>query len=402
LYDVERIREDFPILKSGVIYLDSTASSLTPEPVLNKMIEYYHEYRANVERGIYRLSQRASEEYEEAHRKVAGFINAKSDAEIVMTKNTTEGINLVANGLAWKKGDKIVTTLIEHHSNFIVWLRVKQRFGVDVEVVKPNAEGILDLREFERAIDDKTRLVAVTHISNVLGTVQPVEKVARIAHDHGSLILVDGAQSVPHLKTDVKSMGIDFLAFSGHKMCGPTGSGALYIREECSAQVEPLAIGGGTIDDVGEDFYKLAESPRRYEAGTPSVAEAIGLGAATDYLRKLGMENIQTWERRLTEMAYRGLRQISGVDLYGPDPRHRIGILSFNVKGLNAHDVALVLDTNANICVRSGHHCALPLAKAILRAPGSVRASVYLYNTEEEVSKLVSTVREIAGSLGTV
>jgi len=401
LYDVERIREDFPILKRGVIYLDSTASSLTPEPVLNKMMEYYHEYRANVERGIYRLSQRASEEYENAHRKVARFINAKSDAEIVMTKNTTEGINLVANGLPWKRGDKIVTTLIEHHSNFIVWLRVKQRCGVQVEVVKPNAEGLFDLDDFERAIDGRTRLVAVTHASNVLGTILPVEKIGKIAHDHGSLILVDGAQSVPHMRTDVQSMGIDLLAFSGHKMCGPTGSGALYIREECSPQVEPLAIGGGTIDDVGEGYYKLAQGSSRYEAGTPAIAEAIGLGAATDYLRELGMENIRAWEDRLTRMAYEGLKQVKGVDLYGPDPKRKIGIVSFNVKGLNAHDVALVLDTNANICVRSGHHCALPLAKSILCVPGTVRASVYLYNTEQEVSKLISTVRETAESLGT-
>jgi len=401
LYDIDKVREDFPILKKGVIYLDSTASSLTPEPVLNKMMEYYHEYRANVGRGIYRLSQRASEEYEEAHRKVANFINAKSDAEIVMTKNTTEGINLVANGLMWKRGDKVVTTLIEHHSNFIVWLRVKQKYGVDMEVVKPNAEGLFDLAEFERAIDDNTRLVALTHVSNVLGTILPVEKIGKIAHDHGSLILVDGAQSVPHMKTNVQSMGCDFLAFSGHKMCGPTGSGALYIREECTPHVEPLAIGGGTIDDVGEDFYKLGQSPIKYEAGTPAVAEAIGLGAATDYLRKLGMENIQAWERKLTEIAYNGLKQIKGVDLYGPDPRHKIGILAFNVRGLNAHDVALVLDTTANICVRSGHHCALPLAKAILNVPGTVRASTYLYNTEKEISKLISTVSEISESLGT-
>lgn len=401
MYDVDRVREDFPILKTGIIYLDSTASSLTPEPVLNKMMEYYHEYRANVERGIYRLSQRASEEYENAHRKVASFINAKSDSEIVMTKNTTEGINLVANGLAWKRGDKIVTTLIEHHSNFIVWLRVKQRFGVEVEIVKPNAEGLFDLKDFERAIDDKTRLVAVTHASNVLGTILPVAKIAEIAHDHGSLILVDGAQSVPHMKTDVRDIGCDFLAFSGHKMCGPTGSGALYIKEECSPWVDPLAIGGGTIDDVGEDFYKLGQSPRKFEAGTPAVAEAIGLGAATDYLRKLGMDNIRAWEERLVEIAYKRLKQIRGVDLYGPPPGQRIGIVSFNVKDLNAHDVALVLDTTANICVRSGHHCALPLTKSLIKAPGTVRASTYLYNTEQEISKLISTVEEIARSLGT-
>ena len=332
LLDVQKVREDFPILKTGVIYLDSTASSLTPEPVLQKMMEFYRKYRANVERGVHRLSQMASEEYKQAYAKVANFINAKSPSEIVMVRNTTEGINIVANGLKWRKEDKIVTSLIEHHSNYIVWLRAKSRYGVSVEVVKPRepmVHGLLDPADFERVVDDKTKLVAITHVSNVLGTVVPVKEITRIAHEHGAYVLIDGAQSVPHMKVDVQEIGCDFLAFSGHKMCAPTGSGALYIREELTEEIEPLCIGGGTIADVGLDYYTLDKSPMRFEAGTPAIAEAIGLGAAVDYLTGIGIENIEEYERKLTEQMYEGLSNIPGVEVYGPEPKHRIGIISF-------------------------------------------------------------------------
>lgn len=402
MLDVERIRKDFPILKTGIIYLDSTASSLTPEPVLEKMLEFYQEYRGNVGRGIHRLSVKASEEYEQAHGKVAGFINAKSISEIIMTRNTTEGINLIASGLKWKKGDKIVTSVIEHHSNFIVWLRVRNKYGVQMEIVKPQEpakKGILNPADFEKAVDDKTKLVAITHVSNVLGVITPVKEIAKIAHDHGAYVLIDAAQSVPHMKVDVQQIECDFLAFSGHKMCAPTGSGALYIREELIDEVEPLCIGGGTIDDVGLDYYKLNGSPNRFEAGTPDAAAAIGLGAAIDYLRQIGMENIESHEKKLVKLMYEGLSELSKVEIYGPEPEQRVGIVPFNVGDLNPHDVALALDVSANIMVRSGHHCALPLSKTILGKPGSVRASLYIYNTKEEVEKLVSTVKEIAETL---
>jgi cysteine desulfurase/selenocysteine lyase len=395
----EKIRKDFPILKLGIIYLDSAASSLTPEPVLQKMLEFYHQYRANVDRGIHRLSQRASEEYERAHAKVADFINAKSDSEIIMTRNTTEGTNIVASGLKWKKGDKIVTSVIEHHSNFITWLRVKNRHGVSVELVKPKApmfQGLLDPADFEKVVDDKTKLVAITHVSNVLGVITPVKEIAKIAHEHGAYVLVDGAQSVPHLKVDVQNLRCDFLAFTGHKMCAPTGSGALYIREELSEEVEPLCIGGGSIADVDLDYYKLDKSPRRFEAGTPAIAEAIGLGAAVDYLEKIGMENIERHENDLTIKMHEVLSEISEIEIYGPKPEHKIGITSFNMSDLNPHDVALALDVSADIMVRSGHHCALPLAKNILNRSGSVRASTYLYNTKEEIEKLALAIKEIA------
>ena len=404
MLNVHELRKDFPILGTGVIYLDNTASSLTPEPVLQKVLEFYHQYRANVERGIHRLSQKASEEYEHVRAKVADFINARFDSEIVMVRNTTEGINVIANGLNWKKGDKIVTSIIEHHSNFIVWLRVKNRYGVNVEIVKPRepvVQGLLDPADFEKLVDDKTKLVAVTHVSNVLGVITHVKEIAEIAHEHGAYFLVDGAQSVPHIKVDVQKIGCDFFAFSGHKMCAPTGSGALYIREELAEEVEPLCIGGGTIADVGLDYYKLDKSPRRFEAGTPAVAETIGLGAAVDYLQKIGMENIEDHERVLTKRMYEGLNEVPKVEVYGPEPKHKVAITAFNVGDLNPHDVALALDVSANIMVRSGHHCALPLAKEVIRKSGTVRASAYFYNTKEEIDKFTSTVGEIAQTLAT-
>lgn len=398
--DVDRIRRDFPILGTGIIYFDSAASSLTPNPVLDKMMEFYCEYRSNVERGVYSLSQRASEEYEKARIKVSGFINAASEREVIFTKNTTEGINTVAAGLRWRKGDKIVTTIIEHHSNFIAWLRVKERYGVDIEVVKPGKEGLFDLDDFEKAIDDRTRLVAVTHVSNVLGVVMPVEEITEIAHKHGALMLVDGAQSVPHIKTDVNRIGCDFLAFSGHKMCGPTGIGVLYMREELFEEVEPLSIGGGSIKDVDVNYYVLAKGSKRFEGGTPPIAEAIGLGAAVDYLNSIGMDEVRKHDARIVGKMYEELVDIPKVAVYGPEPEHRVGILSFNVGELSPHDVALALEASAKIMVRSGAHCTLPLMREVICHPsGTVRASTYLYNTEEEANKLVKVVSELSASL---
>ena len=397
MFDVQKIRKDFPILNTGIIYLDNTASSLTPEPVIDKMNEYYHDYRANVERGVHRLSQKASEEYEGARSKVANFVNARSDKDIIMTKNTTEGTNIVAAGLEFKKGDKIVTTAVEHHSNFIIWLRLKKRLGIDIEVIKPDRNGLLDLTDFEKAVDDSTKIVAATHISNVLGAVTPVKDIAEIAHDHGALMLVDGAQSVPHIEIDVRRIDCDFLAFSGHKMCGPTGSGALYMREELANQMDPLCIGGGSIEEVGIDHYTLARSPMRFEAGTPAIAEGIGLGAAVDYLARIDMNEIESYERSMTDLLYRRLNEIPKVKVYGPEAKDRIGIISFNIGNLNPHDVALALDVSANVMVRSGHHCAMPLTKGILyQEAGTIRASTYFYNTKEELETFTNAVREIS------
>ena len=398
MLEVERIRRDFPILNQGVVYLDSAASSLTPEQVVLKEMEFYRNYRANVERGVHRWSQRASLEFEGAHDEVARFINAPGPENIVMLRNTTEGINLIANSLDWKKSDKIVTTVIEHHSNFITWLRVGNRFGTKVEVVRSNPEGIFDLGDFEKTIDDKTRIVAVTAVSNVLGVIVPVKEIVEIAHEHGAKVLVDGAQSVPHLKTNVKRDGIDFLAFSGHKMLGPTGVGGLYIGDEDLYTTEPLCIGGGTIADVNIDNYTLTVPPLRFEAGTPAIAQVIGLGEACKYLNRVGMENVTRWDHVLAEKLVEGLSEIDGVTIYGPkDPKKRVGLVTFNVRDLNSVDVALTLDSEYAIAVRSGHHCALPLMKELFSlSEGNVRASTYLYNTKAEVEKLVSAVEEIA------
>ncbi len=396
---MKKVRNDCPILNSGIIYFDNAASSLTPEPVIQKMLEYYRSYRANIERGVHKLSQKASQEYENARSKIARFINAESDDGIIITKNTTEGINLVANGIEWKRGDTIVTTLMEHHSNFIVWLRLKQKYGLDVKIIEPNSEGLIETSKFENIIDSRTKLVALGHVSNVLGSISPVKNVARMAHDAGAQILVDGAQSAPHMRIDVNDIDCDYFTFSGHKMLGPTGVGTLYVKENAIEELVPSNIGGGSIIDVTSRDYLLTQGPTRYEAGTPPIAEAIGLGAAIDYLQSVGMDDIEVYERELTEKMYSGLKEIDGVKIYGPRLHNRIGIISFGVNELNPHDVALTLDA-VNIMVRSGHHCAMPLVKQALGLhQGSVRASLYLYNTKEEVEKFISTVDEIANTL---
>jgi cysteine desulfurase/selenocysteine lyase len=397
LLEVESVRKDFPIFEKGVVYLDNAASSLTPEQVVLKEMEFYREYRANVERGVHRFSQRASEEYEGAHDIVAGFIGAPSAENVAMLRNTTEGLNLVANSLDWQKGDRIVTTVIEHHSNFITWLRVGRRHGCEVEVVRSDEEGRFDMADFERAIDDSTRLVAVTRVSNVLGCIVPVKEVAEIAHEHGALVVEDGAQGVPHFPTDVSDTGVDFLAFSGHKMLGPTGSGGLYIADDILYSTEPLCIGGGTISDVSLEGYELAVPPLRFEAGTPAIAQVIGFGEACLYLNRVGMDEVAHWDSRLAERLSEGLREIEGVEVYGPsDPRARVGIVSFNVGEMSPHDVALSLDAEHAIAVRSGHHCALPLMKEFFRLPeGTVRASTYLYNTPDEIELLLGAVEDL-------
>jgi len=398
MFNVEKIRSDYPILENDYIYLDNAASSLTPEQVVLKVSEFYREYRANVERGVHRYSQRASEEYEKSHEDIAHFINAPGAANIANVRNTTEAINIVANTLDWKKGDKIVTTIIEHHSNYITWLRVAQRHGCEVQVVHSNDEGIIDLSEFEKAIDDKTKLVAVTHVSNVLGCIQPIKEIASLAHEHGSLMLSDGAQGVPHISTDVQDSKVDFLAFSGHKMLGPTGSGGLYISNEQLYEIEPLNIGGGTISDVSLNTYTLAVPPQRFEAGTPAIAQVIGLGEACRYLKNVGMDAIEKQDELLAEKLANGLAEIDGVEIFGPkDPSQRVGLVSFNIVDMNPHDVALALDIEFDIAVRSGHHCALPLMKELFNLPdGNARASTYLYNTKDEIEKLLGAVEDLA------
>ena len=275
---------------------------------------------------------------------------------------------------------------------------MRQRYGTKVEVVRSSREGIFDLGDFEKAIDDQTKLVAVTHVSNVLGCIVPIKEICKIAHEHGAMMLVDGAQGVPHIKTDVKNSGVDYLAFSGHKMLGPTGSGGLYIADAELSTTEPLCIGGGTIADVSIDDYVLTTPPMRFEAGTPAIAQVIGLGEACRYLNRVGMDNVEAWDLTLANRLIEGLTEIEGVIVYGPmDPKQRVGLATFNIDGMNPHDVALTLDQEYNIAVRSGHHCALPLMKELFQLnEGNVRASTYIYNTLEEIDLLISAVEEIS------
>ncbi len=387
------IRADFPIL-SEICYLDSAATSLSPEPVLAAMLEFEHVFRANVGRGVHRLAQVASQKYWDAHQKARRFIGAEG-GELVFTRNTTEAINMVAWGLPWQKGDRIVTTLLEHHSNLLPWMRLRDRNGIDLQLITPAADGSLDLASFETAITRNTRLVAITHASNVLGNLVPVREIAGICRDQGALLLVDGAQSVPHIPVNVERLGCDFLCFSGHKMLGPTGTGVLWMRRP---DIEPLLLGGGAVEQVTSSGYTLAAGYARFEAGTPNIAGAIGLSRAIDYLGALSMEDVQRHEQGLTRRMLDGLAVIDGVKVFGPGAAgDRIGVVSFTVGNLHPHDVATVLDEEGDIMVRSGHHCCMPLVAHLGIPDGTVRASLHCYNNAEDVDRLIESVGMIAG-----
>ena len=389
------IRADFPLL-SEVCYLDSAATSLSPEPVLAAMLEYEHAYRANTGRGVHRLAQIASQKYLDAHRKIGRFIGAK-EGELVFTRNTTEAINMVAHGLPWQKGARIVTTLLEHHSNLLPWMRLRDQRGIDLRLIPPAADGSLDPGAFEEAITRGTRLVAITHASNVLGNLVPVREIAGICRDQGALLLVDGAQSVPHIPVNVERLGCDFLCFSGHKMLGPTGTGVLWMK---NPDLEPLHLGGGAVEQVTQQGYTLATGFERYEAGTPNVGGAIGLSSAVEYLENIGMESEQRHEQALTGMMIDGLAGIEGVRIFGPGrDGNRIGVVSFTIGDLHPHEVAILLDSEADIMVRSGHHCCMPLMEHLGIPDGTVRASLHCYNNEDDVNRLIDMVREIAGCL---
>ncbi len=385
------IRKDIPLLEKYV-YLDSTATGLTPRPVIEAMNSYYLEYRANIHRGVHKLSQEASLAYEEAHRKVAKLLNAKED-EIVLTYGTTYSINAIALGLDFEKAgiEKVLVTEVEHHSNLIPWIRLAKLGKIKLEIVKTDKEGNIDLEDL--ASKAKNSLIATHHVSNVLGVIQPVEEISKIAREGNSLILLDAAQSVGHMPVDVKRLGIDFLAFSGHKgLLGPTGIGGLYIREEVKSFVEPVMLGGGTVSDsdVKTLSYTLEEFPWSFEPGTPNIAGGIGLGAAVDYILSIGLDKIERYEEKLTRMTLDGLDEL-GIEWYGP--REKAAVISFNVRNLDPHEVAGFLDMNG-IAVRSGHHCASSLMKK-LGVEGTVRASYHCYNTKEEIEKMLDVLREL-------
>ena len=390
MYDVSAVRRDFPLL-AEVVYLDNAATSLSPEPVIQSYVEFERNYRANVGRGVHRLTQIASQRYWHAHEKVAGFIGAK-EGVTVFTKNTTESINTFAQGFPWKTGDRVLTTILEHHSNLLPWYHLA-RNGVGVDVIGIRDDYSFDLSAFEAAFTGTTRLVAITHASNVLGVITPVAEIAKICHDHGALLLVDMAQTVPHMPVDVGQLGCDFAAFSGHKMLGPTGTGVLWMKEP---GIEPLLLGGGVVESVKGQEFTLSEGYQRYEAGTGNIAGGIGLGVAVDYLKGLGMARVKRHEQVLTTRIIDGLRKMPRVRLYVPErPEVRVGVVSFTAEGLHPHEVAQRLDEMADIMVRSGHHCCIPLMERLGLPDGTVRVSLGPYNSSEDVDLFLATIEEI-------
>ena len=389
-FPVDAIRNDFPIL-GDTIYLDSAATSFSPEPVVSAMVEFEHRYRANVGRGVHRYTRIATQRYWHAHEKVAQFING-ADGTTVFTKNTTEAINMVSRGLAWQPGDRVVTTILEHHSNLLPW-RALARQGVQLEVIGIHDDYSLDLEALGTALADPVRLVTLTHASNAIGVITQVEEIARMCRENGTLLLIDAAQTVPHIPVDVASLDCDFLCFSGHKMLGPTGTGVLWMREPV---IEPLVLGGGMVESVSADAYVAHTGYECYEAGTPNIAGGIGLGVATDYLRAIGMDRIHRHEAELTRRLIEGLQAIDRVRVYAPErPDSRIGVVSFTVDGLHPHEVAQQLDDESDILVRSGYHCCQPLMEYLGLYDGTVRASLALYTTGQEIDLLIAGVREI-------
>ncbi len=396
-FDVLALRREFPILQQEVngkfvAFLDSAASSQKPRQVLDCLEDYYRRYNANVHRGVYKFSEEATFAYERARGKVARFIGAASPRELVFTRNATEAVNLVAR--AWgdanlRPGDRILLTLMEHHSNIVPWQMLAARVGAGLDYLSLDGEGRLVLEELDTKLTERTRLLAVTHQSNVLGTINPVSYLAERAHAVGAKVLVDGAQSVPHMPVNVQELGCDFLVFSGHKMCGPTGIGGLWARREILEAMPPFLGGGSMIKVVELDHSTYADVPARFEAGTPAIAEAIALGEAVDFLNRVGMSAIRWHEFELLSYALERLAEVTGLTIHGPHgTEQRGGVISFTLAGVHPHDVAAVLDSEG-VAVRAGHHCTQPLHRH-LDVPATTRASFYIYNTAEEIDRLVA------------
>lgn len=397
--DAAAIRADFPVLAEQVherplVYLDNAATSQKPRAVIDALQTYYETYNANIHRGLHALSERATAEYEDARTRVARFINAAHPHEVIFTRGTTEAINLVARGWGDEnvgEGDEILLTEMEHHSNLVPWQMLAKRRGASLRYIPTDAEGRIDLEAYARMFGPRTRLVTITHMSNVLGTITPAAEIIRIAHAHGVPVLLDAAQSIPHLPVDVQALDADFVAFSGHKMLGPTGIGVLYGRESLLDATEPLFGGGSMIRVVELHQSSWTELPYKLEGGTPNIAGAIGLGAAVDYLQTVGMRNVAAHEHELTEYALALLSDLEGVRVFGPlDATDRGGVISFYVGDVHPHDVGTLLDAEG-IAVRAGHHCAQPLMRK-LGVAATARASLYLYNTAAEVDCLATGI----------
>jgi len=403
MLDVEKIRLDFPILTKEIfgnplVYLDNAATSQKPRQVIDALIDYYENFNANVHRGVHTLSVEATDRFEDAREKVSSFINCESSDSVIWTRNASESLNLVA--YSWGEhnigeGDEILLTPMEHHSNLVPWQELARRKNAVIRFIPMLENGTLDMDQVDDLITEKTALVSAVHMSNALGTINPVRELAEKAHRSGAKILVDGAQSVPHMPTNVQELNCDFLVFSGHKMLGPTGIGALYVEKEILESMEPFLTGGEMVLEVSYQKASWADLPMRFEAGTPNIADSIGLGSAVDYLNGLGMENVREHEKDLTAYALDRFRKadLEGLDLFGPDdPNIRGGVFSFNTPDVHPHDLGTFLD-RMGIAVRTGHHCAMPLVRS-LGVAATTRASFYLYNTEKEVDILVDAVTE--------
>ncbi|MBM3181723.1 MAG: cysteine desulfurase [Chloroflexi bacterium] len=405
--NITEIRKDFPILEREtrkgvrVVYLDSTATSQKPLQVIEAMNDYYRRSNANIHRGVHTLAEEATSMYEGAREKIARFINAASAREIIYTRNTTESINLVAYSWAranLKAGDLVVLTEMEHHSNLVPWHMLQMERGIELDFIPVTQDGLLELETYKSLLDRRPKLVSFTHMSNVLGTINPAAEIIRLGHEAGAIVLVDGAQSVPHLQVDIQALDADFYAFSAHKMCGPTGIGILYGKTALLDSMPPFLGGGDMIKEVKLRSFRANTLPHKFEAGTPAIAEAIGFGAAVDYLTGIGMDKIAAHEHEITEYALERLEEIPGVKLFGPSADKKGGVAAFTLEGVHPHDVAQILDQDG-IAVRAGHHCAQPLHEKF-GIPATSRASFYLYNTKDEVDILVNGLYKVKEMFG--
>ncbi|HXF42890.1 MAG TPA: cysteine desulfurase [Pyrinomonadaceae bacterium] len=399
-WDVEKVRRDFPVLGREVngkplVYLDNAASAQVPRQVIDRMSRYLAEEHSNVHRGVHYLSQFATSEYEAAREKIRRFIGAKEAAECIFVRGCTEGLNLLAHSFCKtfvKEGDEIILSTMEHHSNIVPWQMAAKAFGAKIRVIPINQKGELELDEFERLLNPRTKIVSIAHVSNALGTINPVEEIIEMAHRMGVAVCLDAAQSLPHFKIDVSKLDVDFIAFSGHKLFGPTGSGILYGKREWLDKMEPFQTGGGMIRTVSFEDTTFAPIPEKFEAGTPAIAPAIGLGAAIDYLEEIGFENAESYERELLEYATVRLAEIPQVRIIG-NAEKKASVISFEIEGIHPHDIGTILDQQG-IAIRAGHHCAQPLMK-FYSVPATARASIAFYNTREEIDKLADAIEMV-------
>lgn len=401
-FNVDQIRADFPVLtretRSGVrlVYLDSTATSQKPQKVIQIMDDFYRNSNANIHRGIHTLAEESTQLYEEARQKIAKFVGVTNPRQIIFTRNTTESINLVA--YSWgranlKRDDLVVLTEMEHHSNLVPWQILAEKVGIRLEFITVTPDGLLDLESYRRLLGQNPKLVSFTHMSNVLGTINPVKEMIKMAHENGAVVLIDGAQSTPHFAVNIPDLDTDFYAFSAHKMCGPSGIGALFGKKELLDRMPPFLGGGDMIKKVQLRSFTPQEIPYKFEAGTPAIAEAIGFGAAVDYLSEIGMDAISAHEHKIIEYALERLEEIPGVRVFGPPAKYKGGVASFTLEGVHPHDISQILD-HYGIAIRAGHHCAMPLHEKF-NLPATARASFYLYNDFAEVDSLVEGIYHV-------